>query len=154
MLDETGLEPHHLEIELTESTVMDHSDQAHMAMLSQIRELGVRLSIDDFGTGYSSLSYLKNMPFNAIKIDRSFVKDITRDSNDEAIILAIISMAHNLNLEIIAEGVETQEQLDFLRAHHSEKIQGFFFSKPLPPVELETHLISDESKKILHCWRE
>ncbi len=152
VLAETGLEPHHLEIELTESTVMDYSDQEHMATLRQIREFGVRLSIDDFGTGYSSLSHLKNMPFNTIKIDRSFVKDITKDKGDEAIILAIISMAQNLNLEVIAEGVETVEQLNFLRSHHSEKIQGYLFSRPLPPRELETHLASAEASKIFDLF--
>lgn len=149
VLEETGLDPSHLELELTESTVMDYSDQENMATLNQIQALGIRLSIDDFGTGYSSLSYLKNMSFDAIKIDRSFVKDITRDSNDEAIILAIISMAHNLNMEIIAEGVETLEQLEFLRSHHSEKIQGYLFSKPLPPVEVEARIESDEARAIL-----
>jgi EAL domain-containing protein (putative c-di-GMP-specific phosphodiesterase class I) len=152
VLTETGLAPCHLEIELTESTVMDYQDQENMSTLSQIQALGVRLSIDDFGTGYSSLSYLKNMPFNAIKIDRSFVEDITRDSNDEAIILAIISIAQNLNLEIIAEGVETKEQLEFLRTHGSEKIQGYLFSKPLPPEELEAHMISNEAREILDLF--
>ena len=149
VLEETGLDPSHLEFELTESTVMDYSDQENMATLNQIQALGIRLSIDDFGTGYSSLSYLKNMPFNAIKIDRSFVKDITTDANDEAIILAIISMAHNLNMEVIAEGVETLEQMGFLRFHGSEKIQGYLFSKPLPPVELEARIASDEAREIL-----
>ena len=149
VLEETGLDPGHLEIELTETTVMDRSDEKNMAILNQIQALGVKLSIDDFGTGYSSLSYLKNLPFNAIKIDRSFIRDITRDRSGEAIIRAILSMAHNLNLEVIAEGVETREQLEFLRALKGEKIQGYFYSKPLPPLEVEKKLVSKESRAIL-----
>lgn len=150
VLEETGLDPCHLELELTESTVMDHSDQENMATLNQIQALGVRLSIDDFGTGYSSLSYLKNMPFDAIKVDRSFIKDIPNNVNDESIVLAIISMAHNLNMEVIAEGVETLEQMEFLRSHGNEKIQGYLFSKPLPPPEVVERIASDEASAIFH----
>jgi EAL domain-containing protein (putative c-di-GMP-specific phosphodiesterase class I) len=96
---------------------------------------GIRISIDDFGTGYSSLTHLKRFPINTIKIDRSFVRDITTDSDDAAIVGAIISMAHNMELNVIAEGVENEEQLEFLRKLHCDEIQGFLFSPPVPHQE-------------------
>ncbi len=130
VLDETGLPAQHLEIELTESTVMEDAESA-IKMLSEIRALGVKISIDDFGTGYSSLSYLKQLPIDAVKIDLSFVRDIGKDSNTEAIIRAIICLAHNLGLKVVAEGVETLEQANFLAEHECEYLQGYYFSRPL-----------------------
>ncbi|MGB5966804.1 MAG: EAL domain-containing protein, partial [Spirulinaceae cyanobacterium] len=106
--------------------------------LRELRKLGITISIDDFGTGYSSLGYLKQFPFNNLKIDRCFVRNINLDDKDIAITQAIINMAHTLNLKVIAEGVETQEELDFLREHKCDEIQGYFFSRPVPAQELSS----------------
>jgi len=130
VLGETGLPAHLLELELTESTVMRNPEQTTL-ILGELGRMGVELAIDDFGTGYSSLSYLKKFPINTLKIDRSFVNDISDNENDASIVSAIISMAHSLNLRVIAEGVEEVEQLNFLRARQCEYVQGFLFSKPL-----------------------
>ena len=140
VLSETGLEPKYLEIELTESLFMSDITPA-VDLLHRMKALGVNLSIDDFGTGYSSLSYLSRFPIDVLKIDRSFVADITRDANDEAIVTSIIALAHNLKLAVIAEGVETQEQLDYLRRHGCDEMQGYYFSKPLAADEFEQLLI-------------
>jgi diguanylate cyclase (GGDEF)-like protein/PAS domain S-box-containing protein len=139
VLQETGLEPHYLEIELTESLVMTDVDHA-IEMLRQLKLLGVKLSIDDFGTGYSSLAYLKRFPIDILKIDQSFVRDIAVDFNDAAITVSIISLGHNLKLKVIAEGVETQEQLAYLRHHGCDEVQGYLFSRPLPAAEFEAKL--------------
>ncbi len=136
VLLDTGLEPKYLELELTESLFMSDITPA-VELLHRMKALGVNLSIDDFGTGYSSLSYLWRFPIDVLKIDRSFVADITRDANDEAIVTSIIALAHNLKLAVIAEGVETQEQLDYLRRHGCDEMQGYYFSKPLPAHEFE-----------------
>jgi diguanylate cyclase (GGDEF)-like protein/PAS domain S-box-containing protein len=130
VLRETGLPPQCLELELTESLIMSNAEVI-VSMLRRLQETGVRLSIDDFGTGYSSLSYLKHFPVYKLKVDRSFVRDIAMDSDDAAITGAIISMAKSLNLKAIAEGVETGEQIAFLRRHQCDEIQGYYFSKPL-----------------------
>jgi diguanylate cyclase (GGDEF)-like protein/PAS domain S-box-containing protein len=130
-LQETGLAAEQLELEITESTVMEHPQQT-AELLREIRELGVRIAIDDFGTGYSSLAYLKKFPVNTLKIDQSFVADLTKDSEDEAIVDSIIRMAAGLKLDVVAEGVETQEQLDFFKKRRCKEVQGYFFSKPLP----------------------
>jgi diguanylate cyclase (GGDEF)-like protein/PAS domain S-box-containing protein len=140
VLFDTGLEPKYLEIELTESLFMSDITPA-VDLLHRMKALGVNLSIDDFGTGYSSLSYLSRFPIDVLKIDRSFVADITRDANDEAIVTSIIALAHNLKLGVIAEGVETGEQLDYLRRHGCDEIQGYYFSQPLPAREFEQLLI-------------
>jgi diguanylate cyclase (GGDEF)-like protein/PAS domain S-box-containing protein len=140
VLEDTGLEPRYLEIELTESLFMSDITPA-VDLLHRIKALGVNLSIDDFGTGYSSLSYLSRFPIDVLKIDRSFVADITRDANDEAIVTSIIALAHNLKLAVIAEGVETGEQLDYLRRHGCDEMQGYYFSQPLPAHEFEQLLI-------------
>lgn len=129
-LNEAQLEPEYLEIELTESLVMADVDRA-IGILRELKALGVKLSIDDFGTGYSSLSYLKRFPIDVLKIDRSFVNDITVDPDDAAIVASIISLAHSLRLQVIAEGVETEAQLAYLREHHCDQIQGYFFSRPV-----------------------
>jgi len=131
VLGDTGLSPQYLELELTESLIMSNSETI-LSMLRQLKATGVKLSIDDFGTGYSSLSYLKHFPVYKLKVDRSFVRDITLDPDDAAIISTIISMAKSLNLKAIAEGVETQEQMTFLRQHQCDEVQGYYFSQPLP----------------------
>jgi EAL domain-containing protein (putative c-di-GMP-specific phosphodiesterase class I) len=139
VLDETGLAPHYLEIELTESLVMTDVQLA-VGILEHLKTVGVQLSIDDFGTGYSSLAYLKRFPIDALKIDQSFVRDITRDQDDAAIVASIISLAHNLRLQVIAEGVETREQLSYLQRHRCDEMQGFYFSPAVPAEEIETML--------------
>jgi len=141
-LDATGICAHHLELEITESTIMNDIDTAASTMRALHRS-GVSISIDDFGTGYSSLSHLKQFPINTVKIDRSFIRDITTDSDDAAIVSAIIAMAHNMELKVIAEGVETQEQLDFLRSQECEEAQGFLFSPPVP--HHEAYALLDQS---------
>jgi diguanylate cyclase (GGDEF)-like protein/PAS domain S-box-containing protein len=130
VLHETGLAPRFLELELTESMVMSDVDNA-IAILRKLKSLGVHISIDDFGTGYSSLSYLRRFPIDVLKIDQSFVADLTVDADDAAIVCSIISLAHSLRLQVIAEGVETAEQLAFLRAHGCDQMQGYYFSRPI-----------------------
>jgi diguanylate cyclase (GGDEF)-like protein/PAS domain S-box-containing protein len=134
-LNESGLSAEYLEIELTESLVMADVENA-IGILRELKSIGVKLSIDDFGTGYSSLSYLKRFPIDVLKIDRSFVNDITIDPDDAAIVTSIISLAHSLRLKVIAEGVETIEQLTYLRKHECDQIQGYFFSRPIPAEAL------------------
>jgi EAL domain-containing protein (putative c-di-GMP-specific phosphodiesterase class I) len=130
------MDPALLELELTESMLMQNLAEKAV-LLNRLGELGVGISIDDFGTGYSSLSYLKTLPVDAIKVDSSFVRDIGVDPNDEAIVRAIIAMAHSLKLSVIAEGVETQAQLESLRALGCDEYQGFLASPALPPAEFD-----------------
>ncbi|PKO82501.1 MAG: GGDEF domain-containing response regulator [Betaproteobacteria bacterium HGW-Betaproteobacteria-13] len=132
----SGITPAHLKIEVTESLLMTQHDQA-TAMLGDLRALGVQLSIDDFGTGYSSLSYLRSMPIDELKIDRSFLTDVESSKDSAAIVRAILAMAHSLDLVVVAEGVETQGQLAFLREHRCDTLQGFLFSRPLPAQDFE-----------------
>ena len=139
LLEESGLPPGLLELELTESVIMQSSDTV-IGTLQGLKALGVRLSIDDFGTGYSSLSYLKRFPIDTLKIDQSFVQDIAHDERDDAIIKAIIAMAHSLKMSVIAEGVETQEQFAFLAANDCDEIQGYYFSRPVPANVFEEML--------------
>jgi diguanylate cyclase (GGDEF)-like protein/PAS domain S-box-containing protein len=131
ILRETGLAPGKLELEITESIAMQNVD-ASVVALRGLKELGVRITIDDFGTGYSSLSYLKKFPIDTIKIDQAFVQDVSSDSNDAAIVRAAIVMAHELKLNVIAEGVETAEQVVFLRRRRCTEMQGYLFSEPMP----------------------
>jgi diguanylate cyclase (GGDEF)-like protein/PAS domain S-box-containing protein len=131
VLKETGLDPRQLDLELTESLLM-HNTDAILGTMEELHAHGVAFSMDDFGTGYSSLSYLKRFPIDTLKIDQSFVRDIPRDPDDAAIAQAIIAMAHNLDIRVIAEGVETADQLAFLRSKRCDGMQGYYFSKPIP----------------------
>lgn len=130
VLEDTGLDPKYLELELTESLLLTNAD-VMFSILQELREMGVKLAIDDFGTGYSSLGYLRQFQVNRLKIDRSFVKDVAVNPDDAAIATAIIGMAKALNLEVLAEGVENEAQLSFLREQHCYDIQGYYFSKPV-----------------------
>ncbi len=139
VLQETGLPPHYLELELTESLLLSTGDVT-FSVLKELSALGLKLAIDDFGTGYSSLSYLKYLPVSKLKIDRSFVENIATNSDDAAIAATIISIAKQLHLEVIAEGVESEAQLSFLRLHECDQIQGYYFSKPLSVDAMAEHL--------------
>ncbi|MEJ0011682.1 MAG: EAL domain-containing protein [Bauldia sp.] len=130
ILDETGLDPHCLELELTESVLMKRADSA-ASILRHVRARGVQIALDDFGTGYSSLSYLRKFPVDALKIDQSFIRQISTAGEDTAIVTAVIAMAQSLKLRVIAEGVESLEELNFLRAHHCNEAQGYYFSPPV-----------------------
>ncbi|WP_222910367.1 EAL domain-containing protein [Pseudomonas sp. DNDY-54] len=140
VLDETGLPADKLELELTESQLLDDIDNA-VSISHQLRALGVRLAIDDFGTGYSSLSYLKRFPVDFVKIDRSFISELEQVGGDAAIVRAIIAMVHSLELKVVAEGVETQAQMDFLKAHGCDEIQGYLISRPVPADEFVKLLV-------------
>jgi EAL domain-containing protein (putative c-di-GMP-specific phosphodiesterase class I) len=139
-LEWSGLAARYLELEITESVVMENAPQA-IVMLEQLHRMGVTLSIDDFGTGYSSLNYLKRFPIDKLKIDQSFIRDLSADPDDAAIVQAIIALAHGLRLRVVAEGVESDGQLDFLRALGNDEYQGFLFSKALPAREIERRLL-------------
>ena len=140
ILSSLEIKPQILELEVTESQIMQNPESA-IAILKHIRELGLSISVDDFGTGYSSLSYLKRLPINILKIDRTFVSDLPQDKDDAAIVQAIIALANSLHLDVIAEGVETEEQLEFLTANKCFKIQGYYYSKPLPAQEYKDFLL-------------
>lgn len=142
VLEETQLDPDLLVLELTETCVMENVE-ASVLTLRQLKEMGVHISIDDFGTGYSSLNYLKRFPIDTLKIDQSFVREVTLDANDAAIARAIIAMAQSLQLKVIAEGVETEEQSNFLRQSGCHAMQGYLFSRPLPAPEFEKLLLTD-----------
>jgi len=141
VLQDTGLEPKYLELELTESLLLTNAD-VMFSILQDLREMGVKLTIDDFGTGYSSLSYLRKFRVNRLKIDRSFIEDVAASPDDAAITKAIIKMAKALNLEVIAEGVETEAQLSFLQAQQCFDVQGYYFSKPVDAVKTAAQLES------------
>jgi diguanylate cyclase (GGDEF)-like protein len=131
IIGETRLDPYFLELEVTESAIMKNAAAA-AATLNDLRRAGIKISIDDFGTGYSSLGYLKRLPIDILKIDKSFVQDIANDPDDGALVMAIITLAHNLRLRVVAEGVETEEQLKFLRLLRCDEWQGYLFSRPVP----------------------
>jgi len=135
VLGESGLSPKFLELEITESIMMEDRELVARA-LARLRALGIQIALDDFGTGYSSLSYVKDFPLDSIKIDRCFVKDLGERDGDEAIVKAIVAMAHSLGLRVVAEGVERLGQLKIVTEYGCDEIQGFFFSRPLPPGDL------------------
>ncbi|MDH4028263.1 MAG: EAL domain-containing protein, partial [Nitrospirota bacterium] len=140
---ETGLDARYLDIEITESIA---TEEGSVRLLNKLSGMGVRISIDDFGTGYSSLAALKRLPINTIKIDRSFIGDISSDTNAKSIIRAIIAMAHNLNMKVLAEGVETGEQLEYLIEHGCDEAQGFFFSRAVAEEEFSGFLSKKTDK--------
>jgi EAL domain-containing protein (putative c-di-GMP-specific phosphodiesterase class I) len=144
MLEETGLEASSLELEVTESSVMKNAETA-ISTLGELKAMGIKISIDDFGSGYSSLSYLKHLPIDVLKIDQSFVRDMSSDPKDAAIVMAIIQLAHSLQLQVIAEGVETEEQLRFLRLLRCDAMQGFLFCRPLAVAAFEQFLFEGRS---------
>jgi len=144
ILKETGLNPHHLEVEVTESALMKRAEFT-ASILQMLRVRGITVAIDDFGTGYSSLSYLRKFPLDALKVDQSFVRQITTTPDETTIVSAIISMAQSLKLRIVAEGVETPEELAFLKAHGCEEAQGYYFSRPVPAEQFAALLASQQT---------
>jgi diguanylate cyclase (GGDEF)-like protein len=136
ILSHSGLGPNFLELELTETSIMENPESATQ-ILTEIRRMGVRVAIDDFGTGYSSLAYLKRFPVDTLKLDRSFVSGVTTDRHDAALVTVMVTLAHNLNLGVVAEGIETNDQLDFLRLLKCDEGQGYLFSKPQPPEVID-----------------
>jgi diguanylate cyclase (GGDEF)-like protein len=141
VLAEVGLDPGLLELELTESILLEHTEES-LATLRRFHDMGIHLALDDFGTGYSSLSYLKRFPIDSLKIDRSFIHDVTTNPDDATIARTVIAMAHNLRMTAVAEGVETREQLEFLRSHECDQMQGYYFSRPLA-AEAFAQLLAD-----------
>jgi diguanylate cyclase len=139
-LKKSGLAPGYLEVEITESVVMQKASEA-IGTLQGLAKMGVHISIDDFGTGYSSLSYLKRFPLHTLKIDGSFIRDLSTNPDDASIVLAIVAMAHNLRLRVVAEGVESGEQLRLLHAMGTDEYQGYYNSKPVGAAEFE-HILT------------
>ena len=146
ILQATGLEARYLGLELTESLLVNHHQEG-TDTLHALRAMGLHLAVDDFGTGYSSFSYLKHLPLDALKIDRSFVREITTSPDDAAITTAIIAMAHALGLEVVAEGVETEAQRDVLRRQGCDAMQGYLFSRPVGAEEFAALLLSEASRR-------
>ena len=140
VLADTQLEAAILEIEITESLLMENTDRA-IDTMHALRRLGVQIALDDFGTGYSSLSRLKEFPIDCLKIDHSFVRDISTDVNDQAIASAVLAMAGSLNMRVVAEGVETSDQFDFLKLKECNEMQGYLICRPLPADKLEEFLL-------------
>ncbi len=143
IIDETGMDPNYLELEITENIPFASSYASHV--VQELFDMGVRLSIDDFGTGYSSLQYLKKLPIHTLKIDQSFIQELPHSSSDASIVQTILSMAKHMHLQVIAEGVETMEQLAFLQQHHCHAAQGYYFSKPLALMEIEELLTRSQA---------
>jgi EAL domain-containing protein (putative c-di-GMP-specific phosphodiesterase class I) len=139
ILETTGLEPDLLELEITESVIIK-TIESSQNIFSELSAMGIHLALDDFGTGASSINYLRKVPLDRLKIDQSIVSNINLNTSDDIIIQSIISLAKKLNLEVVAEGVETQKQLEFLQSNHCEEVQGFYFSKPIKSNELEALL--------------
>ncbi|WP_338448938.1 EAL domain-containing protein [Niallia oryzisoli] len=150
IIKKTGINPELLELEITESMSMDINRS--IVILQELKDLGVHIVVDDFGTGYSSLNYLRKLPIDTVKIDKTFINDMTIDQNNEAIVATIITMAHNLKLTVTAEGAETEEQVKYLKRYLCDNVQGYYFSKPLPATEFETlysQLVMEAQKTIL-----
>jgi len=145
VLEETGLPAKHLEVELTESVLMKHAESAE-AILKALRAQGVQVAVDDFGTGYSSLSYLRKFPIDTLKIDQSFIRQISSKTDETTLLTAVIQMGRSLNLHVVAEGVETEEELEFLQAEQCDEAQGYYFSRPVPPQQFARLLESGLSK--------
>jgi EAL domain-containing protein (putative c-di-GMP-specific phosphodiesterase class I) len=150
ILQETGLDPKALELEITESVLIQNADKSEK-ILESVAELGVSIALDDFGTGYSSLAYLKRFPIHTLKIDRNFVKGLPDKRDDVAIIDAILALARSLGIKVVAEGVETEEQHAFLRDHHCHQMQGFLFARPMPSEELDRWLVANRSGRTPHA---
>jgi EAL domain-containing protein (putative c-di-GMP-specific phosphodiesterase class I) len=148
ILEDTGLDPRSLELELTESVLMKHADSA-ASILKSLKAKGVQLAIDDFGTGYSSLSYLRKFPVDALKIDQSFVRQITTAPAETTIVAAVISMGRSMKLRVVAEGVESQEDLAFLQAHQCDEAQGYYFSPAVPPEKFAELLLTGMRETVL-----
>ena len=151
ILKATGMDPHLLELELTES-LLTHEVEDMLRILTGLKALGVRIAVDDFGTGYTSLATLQRFPLDTIKIDRSFIRDIVGSSEDTGLTDAIIAMGKSLSLTVVAQGVETREQADFLRIHACDEIQGFYFNKPLPPNDF-AELLRDQATEITYVGK-
>ena len=150
ILNKAGLSPLHLECEITEGTLMQNPENA-LKMMQRLREHGIHLALDDFGTGYSSLAYLKRFPINTLKIDKAFIDDIASSTEDRHMTQAIITIAHNLGLKVVAEGVEHENQLSILRRYKCEMLQGYLYSKPLNALRFERLLKENhELRKIIH----
>ena len=147
-LDDAGLEPRYLEVELTESAVMSDPEES-VAILEHLSDMGVLVSVDDFGTGYSSMSYLRRFPIDKLKIDRIFINEIASRPEDASIVRAIVSLAHSLRLKVVAEGVETPAQLDFLKTAGCDEYQGYHFSRPLPAAEFERLIRESQEQDVL-----
>jgi EAL domain-containing protein (putative c-di-GMP-specific phosphodiesterase class I) len=152
ILKSTGMDPNLLELEIAES-LLTHDVDKTLRILTEIRALGVRIAIDDFGTGYSSLATLQRFPLDTIKIDRSFIREIAGDSEEKSLAYAIIAMGKSLSKTVVAQGVETREQADFLRSHACDELQGFYFERPLP-VEAFTLLLQDRSSAVTYTGRQ
>jgi EAL domain-containing protein (putative c-di-GMP-specific phosphodiesterase class I) len=150
VLGETGFEAGSLDIEITESVAMDDRS---ISILKELSAMGVRITIDDFGTGYSSLVSLKRFPVDALKIDKSLLREVKGDANARAIVTAIVAMAHSINIRVVAEGVETGEQLSFIHSLHCDEMQGYLFSRPVPDEEITgllrkgRHMSADRSAR-------
>jgi EAL domain-containing protein (putative c-di-GMP-specific phosphodiesterase class I) len=141
LISYTGVNPRHLKLELTETLLVDDIEETTAKMI-KLKQLGVGFALDDFGTGYSSLSYLKRMPLDQLKIDQSFVRDLMTDPNDAAIALAVITLGHSLGLAVIAEGVETQAQHDYLHGQGCDAYQGYLLGRPMPLENFEQYVLS------------
>jgi diguanylate cyclase len=149
ILEKTGLEPRFLELELTESVLMKRAESTE-SVLKTLRSKGVHLAIDDFGTGYSSLSYPRRFSIDVLKIDQSFIRQITTAPDETSIVTAVISMGRSLNLRVVAEGVETQDEKTFLQAHHCDEAQGYLFSRPLLHQQFAKLLETGVAETVLH----
>ena len=148
IIEKTGANPNAIELEITESiTIEDFSKTINV--LNKFRDYGLGICIDDFGTGYSSMTYLQKIPFNKLKIDKSFIDNIHLDNDSAAITKAILALAHNLELKVVAEGVETKAQYDYLNAINCDEAQGFFLSRPLPEDELIQHILMYNSRSAI-----